>query len=152
MARIEELAGKIAEARALRTEAAGKTADLLQDATLTVFGRKGSTQGKDYARIQSGYAFKSEWFTESGIRLIRNVNIGHGSINRGQAACIPESRRQEFKVRRRHSHLTGPPTHSHRPQGRTRFFQRRSKPSVAAGWKGQIYYRLGAARFSSSRG
>jgi type I restriction enzyme S subunit len=31
--------------------------------------------------VQSGYAFKSQDFTTSGIRLVRNINIGHGSID-----------------------------------------------------------------------
>ena len=36
---------------------------------------------REVASLQNGYAFKSEWFQRSGVRLLRNVNVGHGSID-----------------------------------------------------------------------
>jgi type I restriction enzyme, S subunit len=36
----------------------------------------------------NGYAFKSEWFTNDGIRLLRNVNISHGSVRWIEKACL----------------------------------------------------------------
>jgi len=48
------------------------------------------------AQIQSGYAFKSEWYSSDGIRLVRNVNIGHGSIDWSDTANLPMDKRAEF--------------------------------------------------------
>ena len=50
----------------------------------------------DYVKILNGYAFKSEWFVASGIRLLRNANIGHGSIRWDEVAAISEERADEF--------------------------------------------------------
>jgi type I restriction enzyme S subunit len=50
----------------------------------------------DYRRLQNGYAFKSGWFAKSGIRLLRNVNVGHGQIQWNDVAHIPEERFSEF--------------------------------------------------------
>ena len=36
----------------------------------------------------NGYAFKSEWFESSGIRLLRNVNVSHGVANWSDVAYI----------------------------------------------------------------
>lgn len=50
----------------------------------------------DVVQFLNGYAFKSEWFVPHGIRLVRNVNIAHGSIDWREAACIPTERSEEF--------------------------------------------------------
>jgi type I restriction enzyme S subunit len=50
----------------------------------------------DLARLQSGYAFKSEWFAAAGIRLLRNVNIAHGRTVWDETAYLPIDRRPEF--------------------------------------------------------
>jgi type I restriction enzyme S subunit len=50
----------------------------------------------DYRRLQNGYAFKSGWFAKFGIRLLRNVNVGHGQIRWNDVAHIPEERFSEF--------------------------------------------------------
>ena len=50
----------------------------------------------DAVQFLNGYAFKSEWFVPHGIRLVRNVNIAHGSIDWRDAACIPVERSDEF--------------------------------------------------------
>jgi type I restriction enzyme S subunit len=36
----------------------------------------------------NGYAFKSEWFESSGIKLLRNVNVSHGTANWNDPAYI----------------------------------------------------------------
>lgn len=54
------------------------------------------TTVKDYVTIQGGYAFKSEWYSKEGIRLLRNANIGHGSIEWDDTTRLPEKRRHEF--------------------------------------------------------
>jgi type I restriction enzyme S subunit len=46
----------------------------------------------------NGYAFKSEWFVPRGVRLVRNLNIGHGSIDWRESACVAEERFAEFSA------------------------------------------------------
>lgn len=60
---------------------------------------RGSSNSRvgDYVSIQSGYAFERSTFSEEGIRLVRNVNIGHGGIDWRQTARLPEGRRAEFE-------------------------------------------------------
>jgi len=50
----------------------------------------------DYRNLQNGYAFKSGWFAKSGIKLLRNANVGHGQIRWKDVAHIPEERFSEF--------------------------------------------------------
>ena len=38
----------------------------------------------------NGYAFKSEWFRPRGTRLARNLNVGHGSLQWREAACVDD--------------------------------------------------------------
>ncbi|HDR2792937.1 MULTISPECIES: restriction endonuclease subunit S [Enterobacter] len=47
--------------------------------------------------FQNGYAFKSEWFSDNGIRLVRNTNISHGNINWNDSVNIPLSMFSEFE-------------------------------------------------------
>jgi len=51
----------------------------------------------DYLEMQNGYAFKSQWFVNQGVRLIRNANIGHGSLDWSDAASISEERAREYE-------------------------------------------------------
>jgi type I restriction enzyme, S subunit len=50
----------------------------------------------DYVMILNGYAFKSEWFVPYGIRLLRNTNIGHGSVQWEEVAYVAKDRANEF--------------------------------------------------------
>jgi type I restriction enzyme S subunit len=45
----------------------------------------------DLARIQSGYAFKSETFQKQGVRLLRNANIAPGRVHWDDAVFIAPS-------------------------------------------------------------
>ncbi|WP_337026255.1 restriction endonuclease subunit S [Pantoea eucrina] len=47
--------------------------------------------------FQNGYAFKSEWFSDSGIRLVRNANISHGFISWDDSVRLPESMLSQFE-------------------------------------------------------
>ena len=49
------------------------------------------------ATLQSGYAFKSEWFSKSGVRLLRNANVGHGVLDWIEEVRLPESQVSEFE-------------------------------------------------------
>ena len=81
VARIDELQSCLVEAFDLRDEAAA-TATLVSENFRTVaFAKSPAGEVSDFVRFQTGYAFKSEWFTEEGIRLARGVNIGHGRLD-----------------------------------------------------------------------
>lgn len=98
VARIEELAGQIQEARNLRQKAGKETESLLFQATRTLFPVPKNTTVCHFIRFQTGYAFKSEWFTESGIRLARNANVGHGILDWNETVYIPEELRSQFSA------------------------------------------------------
>jgi type I restriction enzyme S subunit len=50
-----------------------------------------------YRSLQNGYAFKSGWFTKQGIRLLRNANIGHGTVRWDDTVFLPPEREKEFE-------------------------------------------------------
>jgi restriction endonuclease S subunit len=94
--RVEALAGKVAEAKALRQEAERETEALVQRAAASAFPTPSQGVVGDFVRLQTGYAFKSEWFSQSGVRLARNANVGHGRLDWGEVARIPVERVSEF--------------------------------------------------------
>ena len=51
----------------------------------------------NYKKLQNGYAFKSGWFTKTGIRLLRNANIGHGDIKWTDTVYLPTEMAQEYE-------------------------------------------------------
>src|SRR2546425_1303249 len=96
VARIEELVAKIDAARTLRQQAIEEAEALSWSAKTKAFPTpNGSTVGS-YVRFQTGYAFKSEWFTKEGVRLARNANVGHGELDWSETVRLPESCRSEF--------------------------------------------------------
>ena len=97
VAKIERLSAKVEEANNLRAESIRKTQHLISSTVATVFPKPKDTVLGDFIMVQSGYAFKSEWFTEDGVRLVRNVNIGHGNIEWMQVAKIPWEQRIRFQ-------------------------------------------------------
>lgn len=96
VSRIEELAAKVQEATAFRRSSCRDTESLLSASFESAFEHAQNATVGDYLKIQSGYAFKSEWFTECGVPLVRNANIGHGKIDWSDTVYIPDSRRLEF--------------------------------------------------------
>ena len=50
----------------------------------------------DFASVQSGFAFKSKDFTQSGIRLMRNANIRPGQFDWSDTAWWPEENRADY--------------------------------------------------------
>jgi type I restriction enzyme S subunit len=50
----------------------------------------------EMALILSGYAFKSDWFSESGVRLLRNANVSQGSIVWTDTVLLPDDKRSDF--------------------------------------------------------
>ncbi|HEX9869281.1 MAG TPA: hypothetical protein VGC99_11930 [Candidatus Tectomicrobia bacterium] len=75
------------------TEAQLDAANVLLTAYLrVVFNGSGAQQWPrkqigELARVQSGYAFKREWFAGEGVRLLRNANVFQGYIA-WNAACV----------------------------------------------------------------
>ncbi len=94
--RIEAIAGKVEEARRLRREAE-KEEETLRERSLTALfpAPCGSVLG-DFTKLQTGYAFKSEWFVDEGTRLARNVNVSHGRLDWTAKACVPDDVAPEF--------------------------------------------------------
>ena len=39
----------------------------------------------------NGYAFKSDWFRSEGVRLVRNVNVGHGKLSWSNGAWVDDA-------------------------------------------------------------
>ncbi len=48
------------------------------------------------ARIQTGYAFKSEWFQSDGIRLLRNANVNHERVDWRDTVYLDPARATNF--------------------------------------------------------
>jgi type I restriction enzyme, S subunit len=49
-------------------------------------------------RFLNGYAFKSEWFRPEGVRLLRNINIGHGVVDWSDVACVSADQADDFSA------------------------------------------------------
>lgn len=50
----------------------------------------------DHIDFQNGYAFKSEWFRPSGVRLCRNANVSHGVLDWRESAFVDEEVAREY--------------------------------------------------------
>lgn len=61
-------------------------------------------KGWDWTRVGgviemlNGYAFKSEWFNPAGVRLLRNLNISHGTIDWSQPAFLDEQSANNYEA------------------------------------------------------
>lgn len=97
VALIEAVMRQANDAARLRGEAAQASRTLLARLRAGQFPPPTARRVGDFVRFQTGYAFRSEWFTEDGIRLARNVNVGHGTLDWTETARIPLERRGEFQ-------------------------------------------------------
>lgn len=97
VARIDAVAAKIDEARRLREEADTAAATLHELTVAKSFPDGPLRRLGEVVRFQTGYAFKSEWFTQTGVRLVRNANVSHGRLNWADTVRLPESRYGEFE-------------------------------------------------------
>lgn len=55
----------------------------------------------DYCKLKSGFAFKSAWWQEKGIKIIKIKNINQGNINLSDCSCVSEDKikkAEDFKV------------------------------------------------------
>ena len=55
------------------------------------------THVSDVVEMLNGYAFKSEWFKQTGVRLLRNLNVSHGYVDWSQPAAIDANAATEFQ-------------------------------------------------------
>ncbi|KFF49991.1 hypothetical protein GY26_04800 [Gammaproteobacteria bacterium MFB021] len=55
------------------------------------------TRVAELYELQNGYAFKSEWFSQSGIKLLRNINISHGETDWSECVHLPESMASDYQ-------------------------------------------------------
>ncbi len=97
--RIEALTSRLEQARQARELAIEEAVKLRQAMWDRVFAEMPEDRWQPigtHAKIQSGYAFKSGWFTTSGIRLLRNQNVYHGTLEWSDTVHLPPSRRGEF--------------------------------------------------------
>jgi type I restriction enzyme S subunit len=51
----------------------------------------------DTVDMLNGYAFKSEWFKQTGVRLLRNLNVSHGYVDWSQPAAIDSNTAAEYQ-------------------------------------------------------
>jgi len=51
----------------------------------------------DVVEMLNGYAFKSEWFKQTGVRLLRNLNVSHGYVDWSQPAAIDAKAATEYQ-------------------------------------------------------
>jgi type I restriction enzyme S subunit len=47
--------------------------------------------------LLNGYAFKSDWFQPSGVRLLRNINVAHGSLDWASKVCVSPELAAEYR-------------------------------------------------------
>ncbi|HDY8043666.1 TPA: restriction endonuclease subunit S [Vibrio vulnificus] len=45
----------------------------------------------------NGFAFKSDWFTEQGVKLLRNINIAHSETKWSDLACVSDELAKEYE-------------------------------------------------------
>jgi type I restriction enzyme S subunit len=50
-----------------------------------------------FRTLQNGYAFKSEWFSKQGVRLLRNANVSHGSLEWTDVVHLPDKQAKEYQ-------------------------------------------------------
>ena len=51
----------------------------------------------EVVEMLNGYAFKSDWFKQAGVRLLRNVNVSHGHVDWSQSAMLDPVAAKEYE-------------------------------------------------------
>jgi type I restriction enzyme S subunit len=98
---LDQAFGAIDQAKANIEKNIANAKELFQSKLNAIFSQKGDGWEekplKSVTELLNGYAFKSKEFTEDGIRLLRNCNVFHGTIDWDKTANYPSSALQEFK-------------------------------------------------------
>jgi type I restriction enzyme S subunit len=101
VARLEELAAKLKEARVLHRQAADETERLLGATCDRLFDDLAQRWARqplgDQVEIQGGFAFKSDEYLEQGLPIVRISNLENGIVHVKGSPCMPESCLEEFK-------------------------------------------------------
>jgi type I restriction enzyme, S subunit len=100
VARVEALTSRLEQARQARQAAIADAVTVGQavwDRTFTDIPPEEWKPIGAHAKVQGGYAFKSEWFAAKGIRLLRNQNVYRGNLDWRDTVHLPPSRRGEFQ-------------------------------------------------------
>lgn len=100
VARIEELAAQIHEARTLRHQATEETSVLVTRSTEKVFAEACVSFASEplgtHVKLQGGYAFKSDEYLETGLPIVRIANLENETVHTSGSPCMPEDRLGEF--------------------------------------------------------
>lgn len=99
VARIEALTSRLELARHARQNGSAEAEALKQaawDRTFTSIPKDRWVSIGRHARVQGGYAFKSDWFVTEGIRLLRNQNVYHGALDWSETVHLRPERRAGF--------------------------------------------------------
>jgi type I restriction enzyme S subunit len=101
VARIEELAAQIHKACTLRQQAAEEADALMERSTEKMFTTVGQSTGRqrlgEHVRLQGGYAFKSDEYLHTGLRVVRIANLENETVHTEGSPCVAESRLEEFR-------------------------------------------------------
>ena len=100
VARVEALTRRLDQARQARQAAIAEAAAVGHAVWDRAFADIPPAQWQPigaHAKVQGGYAFKSEWFVADGLRLLRNQNVYHGDLDWSDTVHLPPARRGEFK-------------------------------------------------------
>ena len=101
VARIEELAAQINDARTIRQQVAEETEVLMTLSTEKVFAEAGKSFPSEplgsHVKIQGGYAFKSNEYQETGLPIIRIANLEKETVHTEGSPCVPETRLDECR-------------------------------------------------------
>lgn len=94
---LETFATQIGRARQLLGSVTAEIDTLNWNTRARTFANPSGERVGDFVRFQTGFAFKSDWFSAEGVRLVRNTNIGHGRLDWTETVRIPDSRNEEFQ-------------------------------------------------------
>ncbi|MBI4547528.1 MAG: restriction endonuclease subunit S [Ignavibacteriae bacterium] len=102
VARIEELAARIEEAKGLRKQAVEEVDRFFGSGLAGFFSDLSSKWQEEelglHVRLQGGFAFKSDEYIETGLPIIRISNLENESVHINGSPCISEERLKEFEA------------------------------------------------------
>lgn len=110
VAKIEQLAAKIEEARSLRRQAVEEAEALLSARMHSIFNFDDRTQTTvgDYASVQGGYAFSSSGYCEQGyhqVVRIGNVRDGYIDLSRAPVRWNPDGDERVLRYELKHGDI-----------------------------------------------
>ncbi len=89
VARIDAIASELEMAVDLQEQSTYEVRLLASKVARELFTRGSEHRVGEFVSFQTGYAFKSEWFSDTGVRLARNANVSHGRLDWTDTAHLP---------------------------------------------------------------